>query len=1367
MHKSLEQRRQRPREKVVRYWPGRAAANEGDKSRSGSDSDSDSETRQQGLLPAANGVSEVQSVTTSVTTNAASFVNGTVYNYDANKISSASDRRLRRLQQHSEQVEEVGRHPRRAAAAKPQAPKPPEVPQSTSADDEEDSALVRRRQQLMKARLRAESEPVANDIDELEIEHETEESEESSESSGDDSEDSENSAPFPARPLLKPVFVPKALRETVAERERREKELEEAEVEKARQLEARKLESHNLVEEVLRKEIAEATVNDTIPDVDDTDGLDEDMEFEAWKLRELMRIKRDREERNAEEQEIAETERRRNMTDAELLAENEKIEGKNKSERKSMRFLQKYYHKGAFFADEEILQKRDFNEPTLEDKFDKSILPEVMQVKNFGMSGQTKWTHLSKEDTSSKDSAWFQNKCKAVDQLINYEFDMSAIRPIRPALPATSKWEDFIGGAPFVFGLPGLGAVCVKGVVRISHRNPTATKSVPFVAVRLKGVSRTKVRPQSALGLRGQKFKGRWNHHASLPPLVLYGGASSHPDPLLLRPKEIVELPFEFRIGKYEAMQDLPQSLILPAVDNLRSRGETRHWIECTINWYRKGGVILSERRVALEIWIDFITPPTLSGMLVNRTEEPEQQSTPSVASSATSQKISEAGSKASSFVGINNVEAAVAAVQAVSNSAKKPTSSPSLIGRTLSVAKPSIAGSIKWQDEGYIVTLNRRVFAGGESLQLNLRLAKPAIPESETNAFLDPPELDGKSSSNDTISTQSSNQRSKFSRMMSNVKSQIAEGPKFLRKTPNRKSTLIGEDAIRASPNDDTSNLSNQLRQCTVKVFIEETQTVRAPVDSENVASVNDLYAMSDDSFVRKSLMSGNPAPADLTPNAEPLSPTSAQLSPDAANFVRCATGKRKLVCLLHNETFTGTSEEERSFQIKVPPLFGVEHFDSLIAAESCEFDSPSMLDRQSTDEIDDQASLRSPIINSGASTPLSRASSFADFNRVTSPLQRPGRFPSPSPSSFNDSQSLRRSTSIIRASRIQQTDLSSTQLASSRVSQRASNTVVSRSNDDVDKLESNATSDGTRDVNIFAVYPSCDHAAISVSHEIVVVLEIKGYGGLGSLTTEHLSVPEDLHIARQRQERFSKDEKQSMLPKRGISVSKNMFAKHLLPRPKRSDSTSSSDSYYTPAVNDDDESIVDDVSLSRLEHRASVLSQTPSIAISRASEESNEREASASSSIQKSTAPSPRFHFPKLPPLANGLSRLTHRASKLHISTSASQSAPELYKSAINNESELIELRHAVTISALRVEQCRDVALERPSFTGDGLFGVPLGYVEVLKDESGVSEYGANSRNGSDIGGRMSRNGSIAGFSIRSTESRVSWTKMEAKAV
>jgi len=136
--------------------------------------------------------------------------------------------------------------------------------------------------------------------------------------------------------------------------------------------------------------------------VDDTDKPDDKEEYELWKLRELKRIKRDKEEREAKILEEEEIERRRNMTDAEILKEKQKDQ-KDKPKRSKYTYLQKYYHKGAFYQDDEddkSITNRDYSAPTLEDKFDKSMLPEIMQVKNFGRAGQTKWTHLSKEDTS-------------------------------------------------------------------------------------------------------------------------------------------------------------------------------------------------------------------------------------------------------------------------------------------------------------------------------------------------------------------------------------------------------------------------------------------------------------------------------------------------------------------------------------------------------------------------------------------------------------------------------------------------------------------------------------------------------------------------------------------------------------------------------------------------------------------------------------------------------------------------------------------------------------------------------------------------------------------------------------------------------
>lgn len=78
------------------------------------------------------------------------------------------------------------------------------------------------------------------------------------------------------------------------------------------------------------------------------------------------------------------------MSDDAISAEDaDKLKPREKAK---WNYLQKYYHKGAFFRTfdekDEIDKKWDFNQPTLEDKHDKSILPEVMQVKDFGMSGR-------------------------------------------------------------------------------------------------------------------------------------------------------------------------------------------------------------------------------------------------------------------------------------------------------------------------------------------------------------------------------------------------------------------------------------------------------------------------------------------------------------------------------------------------------------------------------------------------------------------------------------------------------------------------------------------------------------------------------------------------------------------------------------------------------------------------------------------------------------------------------------------------------------------------------------------------------------------------------------------------------------------
>jgi len=70
-----------------------------------------------------------------------------------------------------------------------------------------------------------------------------------------------------------------------------------------------------------------------------------------------------------------------------------------------MRYLQRYYHAGAFFSDsrDESLFSRDFQQATGEDRtVDRSLLPKVMQVKKFGIKGRTKYTHLTDQDTSRR-----------------------------------------------------------------------------------------------------------------------------------------------------------------------------------------------------------------------------------------------------------------------------------------------------------------------------------------------------------------------------------------------------------------------------------------------------------------------------------------------------------------------------------------------------------------------------------------------------------------------------------------------------------------------------------------------------------------------------------------------------------------------------------------------------------------------------------------------------------------------------------------------------------------------------------------------------------------------------------------------------
>lgn len=297
-----------------------------------------------------------------------------------------------------------------------------DVPDEVEEEQEQDLEEIERKRQAVRLRLleqqraREQQEAQAGADEEEEEEEEEEESSEYETDSDDDY--------YGSRRLLKPVFVKKEERETIAERERLEKEEELMFEKEKKRLEERKVETKQLVIERIVLEEAAAKNTGEVPrnleDIDTDDEKDEEQEYESWKQRELNRIKRDRDERDALVKELEEKERLRSMTEEERR-EWDRLNPKvvAKAPKKKWKFLQKYWHRGAFFMEQpddtrgtagaDPVFMRDYSAPTGEDVFDKTILPKVMQVKNFGRSGRTKWTHLVDQDTTAWDDAFTVN----------------------------------------------------------------------------------------------------------------------------------------------------------------------------------------------------------------------------------------------------------------------------------------------------------------------------------------------------------------------------------------------------------------------------------------------------------------------------------------------------------------------------------------------------------------------------------------------------------------------------------------------------------------------------------------------------------------------------------------------------------------------------------------------------------------------------------------------------------------------------------------------------------------------------------------------------------------------------------------------
>lgn len=258
----------------------------------------------------------------------------------------------------------------------------------------------------------------------------SEEEEESSSEEEDSSSDDE-----PKKPMLAPKFLSKAQRTKQLNAQPVKKTAEEIATEEERR---RKEKADEILQAQIERDIAARAAGrkawddeDNIEEeVDDTDGLDEEAERAAWKLRELKRVRRDRLAIEEKEKEREEIERRRALTDEERKAEDEAFIAAQKDDQEGkgkMAYMQKYFHKGAFFQgdddeqDEEVKAalNRDLAGARFEDETSsKEVLPEYMRIRDMsklGKKGRTKYQDLKSEDTGRWGT--YEGKKKGYDGL--------------------------------------------------------------------------------------------------------------------------------------------------------------------------------------------------------------------------------------------------------------------------------------------------------------------------------------------------------------------------------------------------------------------------------------------------------------------------------------------------------------------------------------------------------------------------------------------------------------------------------------------------------------------------------------------------------------------------------------------------------------------------------------------------------------------------------------------------------------------------------------------------------------------------------------------------------------------------------------
>ncbi|KAM7280617.1 hypothetical protein ACFE04_007751 [Oxalis oulophora] len=365
-------------------------------------------------------------------------------NQHLDSVAVTDDPRLRRLRK-LDNREEVRADHRRIRQAEIVLAEEEDSRMNEDAEEENEESVDEKRRRLREKLLQREQEEAV-----LMPEEDEDEEEEEEESESEYETDSEEEQM--GKVMAKPTFVRKADRETIAERERIEAEERALEELAKRRLAERKVETRQIVvEEIKKDEQIHKTMEleSNIEDIDTDDEINEAEEYEAWKIREIGRIKRDREEREAMVREREEVEKLRNMTEDERREWERRNPKPAPPTKQKWRFMQKYHHKGAFFqsgADDhpgaggtDEIYNRDFSAPTGDDRMDKSILPKVMQVKHFGRSGRVKWQHLVAEDTTDWTAPWTSN-----DKLIaKYGTKMAAMNAPIEKPKGSKKLKDW------------------------------------------------------------------------------------------------------------------------------------------------------------------------------------------------------------------------------------------------------------------------------------------------------------------------------------------------------------------------------------------------------------------------------------------------------------------------------------------------------------------------------------------------------------------------------------------------------------------------------------------------------------------------------------------------------------------------------------------------------------------------------------------------------------------------------------------------------------------------------------------------------------------------------------------------------------